>query len=102
MPPIQRLLFQKLKTFSQFFAAFLKSTLNFEDFQKKDDPYSRCISEITISEKGDSINLCKISFKTSLPQKTWQKGPKTVEICITLPLPCFRSCEHNSVGKNLC
>ena len=51
--PIQILLSQKQKTFSQFFSAFLKSTLNFEHFQKKDDPHSRCISEITVSEKGD-------------------------------------------------
>ena len=34
--PIQILLSQKQKTFSQFFSAFLKSTLNFEHFQKKD------------------------------------------------------------------
>ena len=33
--PIQILLSQKQKTFSQFFSAFLKSTLNFENFQKK-------------------------------------------------------------------
>ena len=33
--PIQILLSQKRKTFSQFFSAFLKSTLNFEHFQKK-------------------------------------------------------------------
>ena len=33
--PIQILLSQKQKTFSQFFSAFLKSTLNFEHFQKK-------------------------------------------------------------------
>ena len=85
--PIQILLSQKRKTFSQFFSAFLKSTLNFAHFQKKDDPDSRCISQITVSEKGDQINVCKISFKRSLPQKTWQKGPKTVEICTTLPLP---------------
>ena len=32
--PIQILLSQKQKTFSQFFSAFLKSTLNFEHFQK--------------------------------------------------------------------
>ena len=51
--PIQLLLSQKRKTLSQFFSAFLKSTLNFEDFQKKDDPLSRCISQITVSEKGD-------------------------------------------------
>ena len=32
---IQILLSQKQKTFSQFFSPFLKSTLNFEHFQKK-------------------------------------------------------------------
>ena len=31
--PIQILLSQKQKTFSQFFSAFLKYTLNFEHFQ---------------------------------------------------------------------
>ena len=81
---IQILLSQKQKTFSQFFSAFLKSTLNFEHSRKKDDPHSRCISQITVSEKGDQINVCKIPFKRSLPQKTWQKGTKTVEICKTL------------------
>ena len=50
---IQTLLSQKQKAFSQIFSSFLKSTLNFEHFQKKDDPHSRCISEITVSEKGD-------------------------------------------------
>ena len=33
--PIQILLSQKQKTFSEFFSAFLKSTLNLEHFQKK-------------------------------------------------------------------
>ena len=33
--PIQILLSQKQKTFSEFFSAFVKSTLNFENFQKK-------------------------------------------------------------------
>ena len=33
--PIQILLSQKQKTFSEFFSAFLKSTLNFEHFQTK-------------------------------------------------------------------
>ena len=51
--PIQILLSQKQKTFSEFFSAFLKSTLNFEHFQKKDDPYSLCIFEITDSAKID-------------------------------------------------
>ena len=42
---------QKQKTFSEFFFAFLKSSLNFEHFQKKDDSHSSDISEITDSEK---------------------------------------------------
>ena len=82
--PIQILLSHKSKTFSQFFSAFLKSTLNYEHSGKKYDPHSQCISQITVSEKGYSINVCKIPFKMSLQQKTWQKGPKTVEICKTL------------------
>ena len=32
---IQILLYEKQKTFSQFFSEFLKSTLNFVDFQQK-------------------------------------------------------------------
>ena len=51
--PIQMLVSQKRKLFSEFFSAFLKSTLNFEHFQKKDDPHSRCGSQLTVSEKGD-------------------------------------------------
>ena len=51
--PIQILLCQKQKTFSRFPSSFFKSTLNFQHFQKKDDPHSRFISEITVSEIGD-------------------------------------------------
>ena len=51
--PIQILLYHKKKNFSEFFSAFLKSTLNLTHFRKKDDPHSRCISQITVSEKGD-------------------------------------------------
>ena len=48
--PIQIQLSEKQKKFSIVFAAFLKSRLNFEDFEKKDDPHSFCISETTDSE----------------------------------------------------
>ena len=85
--PIQILLSQKQNTFSSFFSSFLQSTLNFITFSEKDDRHSRCISQITISKKGDQINACKIPFQRSLPQQTWQKGQKTVEISTTLSLP---------------
>ena len=42
---------RKQKTFSEFFAAFLKSSLNFEHFQIKDDSHISDICEITDSEK---------------------------------------------------
>ena len=53
MQPIEILLSQKQNTFPEFFSAFLKSTLNFEHSRRKDDPPSRCISQITVPEKGD-------------------------------------------------
>ena len=60
--PIQILLSHKPKTFSHFFSALSKSTLNFAHFEEKDDPHSRCISQITVSEKGEKINVCKMPF----------------------------------------
>ena len=44
MQPIHMQLFQKLKTFSEFFPAFSKSKVNFEHFRKKDDAQSLLIS----------------------------------------------------------
>ena len=40
-------LFQKQKNFSEFFAKFLKSAINFKYFEKKDDPHRFSISKIT-------------------------------------------------------
>ena len=39
-PPFRMQISQKQEAFAQFFLAFSKSTLNFEHFQKKDDPHS--------------------------------------------------------------
>ena len=50
---IEILLSQKPKTFSQLSSEILKHTLKFAHFQKKDDPHSRCSSQITVSEIGD-------------------------------------------------
>ena len=48
--PIQMQLSQKLRSFSQFFAAFLKYRLNFNKFQTKYEPQIFCLSEIRASE----------------------------------------------------
>ena len=50
---IEILLSHKPNTFSELSSEILKHTLNFAHFQKKDDPHSRCSSQITVSEKGD-------------------------------------------------
>ena len=48
---IQILLSQKKNTFSELFSEFFKPTLHFKHFQKKDDPHSRCISQIIVRKK---------------------------------------------------
>ena len=49
---VQTHLSLKQKTFSGFFIAFLKSTLNGEHFQKKGEYSSLSISEIIDSKRG--------------------------------------------------
>ena len=48
---------QKQKTFSEFFIAFLKCTLNLEHFQKKDEYPSLIISGIIETERRGYLNL---------------------------------------------
>ena len=48
---------EKQKKFSEFIFAFLKSIFNFEHFSKKDEPHSRCISEIKVCEKRRYLNV---------------------------------------------
>ena len=51
METIHMHLYQKQNNFSQFFSPFFESALNLEHFQKKDNPHSLCISEITDHER---------------------------------------------------
>ena len=51
MLTIQMHLCKKQKIFSKFFSAFFESVLNFQDFKKKEDVHSLCISEITNHEE---------------------------------------------------
>ena len=69
--PIQMWLSQKEKTFCEFFSGFLKSSLNFEHFQKKDDSHSWGISEMRECEKHGYMNVYKVSFQGILQKATW-------------------------------
>ena len=48
--PVKIKLSTKQKAFSEFYAAFLKSRLHFEYFEKKDDLHRFYISQVTDSE----------------------------------------------------
>ena len=60
----------KLKTFSEFFMAFLKSTLNLEYFERKDQSQSLNITEIIYCERGSYLNVQKAIFHATLRQTT--------------------------------
>ena len=60
----------ELKNCSRFFTAFLKSTLNFEYFEKKDQSQSLTITEIIKCETGTYLNVQKVIFHATLRQIT--------------------------------
>ena len=49
--------YQKQKTFSRFFIAFLICALNLEHFEKKDEYSSLVISKVFDSERGGYLNV---------------------------------------------
>ena len=70
----------KLKFCSQFFVAFLKSTLNLEYFEKKDQSHSLSINEIINCETDSYLNVQKAIFHATLRQTTYYRFPNTAEI----------------------
>ena len=60
----------KLKTCSLLIIAFLKSTLNLEYFQKKNQSSSLSITEIIKCEKGSYLNVQKVIFHATIQQIT--------------------------------
>ena len=66
---VPRQISRKAQTFSGLFVTFLKSTLNFEYFEKKDQSHSLSITEIINCETGSYLNIQKAIFHAMLPQK---------------------------------
>ena len=60
----------KLKTCSRFSIEFVKSTLNWEYFGKKDQSRSLSITEIINCETGSYLNVQKAIFHATLRQIT--------------------------------
>ena len=70
----------QLKTCSQFFIAFHKSSLSLEYFETKDQPDSLSIMEIINGKTGSYLNVQKAVFHATLPQTTCQRFPNTAEV----------------------
>ena len=47
---------ENLKPFSWFFIAFFESALNFEHFEKENEPHSSSISEVIDSQRPVYLN----------------------------------------------
>ena len=60
----------KLKIFSPFFIAFLKSTLNLEYFEEKDQSQSLNINKIINCKTDSYLNVQKAIFHATLRQTT--------------------------------
>ena len=77
---VPRPISKKPKTFSGFSITFLKSTLNLEYFEKKDQSHSLSITEIINCEKGSYLNVQKVMFHRALRKITCQRVPKPADI----------------------
>ena len=64
--PISR----KAKNFSRFFITLLKSTLNLEYFERKDQFHSLSFTEIINCETGSNLNVQKFMFHGILRKTT--------------------------------
>ena len=67
---VPRPISRKPKCFSGSLFTFLKSTSNWEWFEKKDRPHSLSITEIIHCETGSYLNVQKSIFHGTLWQKT--------------------------------
>ena len=67
---VPRHIYRKLKTLFGFFFAFLKSTLNLEYLQRKDQSHSLSITEIRNCQTGSYLNVQKVIFHATLRQRT--------------------------------
>ena len=59
-------LYQKEKTLSEFFIAFLKCAWNLKYFQKKDEYSCLIISEIIAPERRAYLNVYKVFLRNTI------------------------------------
>ena len=67
---VSRQISRKVNSFSEFFIAFVKSTLNLEYFKQKDQSQSLSITEIINCETRSYLNVQKAMFHATIRQIT--------------------------------
>ena len=87
LQPIQILLSQKQKTFSQFFSAFLKSALNFEHFQKKINLIADVFPKLPSAKKVIRSMPLKSRFRGLFSNKHGKRAQRLLKSATTLTLP---------------
>ena len=99
--PIQMELSMKQKHFRTFFSVFLKWRWTFEHFEKKNDPHSLCISEITDCKKTLLHKCIKGPVWEDPSPSNMVKGPRHCSNLNDSTIFIDQS-EGNWVGKSLC
>ena len=77
--PIQILLSQKQNTFFEFFSAFLKSTLNFQHFQKKINLRADVFPKLPSAKKVIRKMLLKSSFRGLFSNKHGKRAQRLLK-----------------------
>ena len=100
--PIQIQLSQKQKTFSQFLCAFLKSLLNFKNFEKKMTPRDFVFPKL-LTPKMWSDEFLKSLVLADASKSNMLNVPKHWwNLRYSILIICTDHCQGNWIGKSLC
>ena len=80
MKPIQMLLSQNQKIFSELLSAFPESTQNLKYFEEKDEPRKLFVCQNIDCNKRGSLNAESAAYQNTYEQSTCQRVRKTASI----------------------
>ena len=98
--PIKMQLSQEQKTFAQFFAAFLKCRINFEYFEKNDEPH-KCICVITESKNVVRYMSKKSGFRGPFHTEDSKRAQALLKSASHHLYHIVGHCQVSCVGKSL-
>ena len=99
--PIQMQLWQKQKPFSQFFSAFLKSTLNFEHFETNMTLFAYVFRKLETSKDVVTQMSKKFRFRRLYSKQHGKWSQTLLKSNDSTFVTFIDQCEENCVGKSL-